>query len=42
KDKNNNFQVIEINSIPAWKSLQKVTKKNIALVLAKSFIKKIK
>ena len=42
KDKNNNFQVIEINSVPAWKSLQKVTKKNIALVLAKSFIKKIK
>ena len=36
------FQVIEINSIPAWKAIQNITKKNIASILAKTFIKKLK
>ena len=31
----------EINSIPAWKALQKTTSKNIASILAKAFFKKI-
>ena len=41
-EENGNFKIIEINSIPAWRALQKVTKKNLALVLANAFIKKIK
>ena len=42
KDKYENFKVIEINSIPAWKALQKVTNKNIAYILAKTFVTKLK
>jgi len=42
KDKYGNFKVIEINSIPAWKALQKVTNKNIAYILAKTFVTKLK
>ena len=41
KDKYGKFKVIEINSIPAWKALQKTTSKNIASILAKAFFKKI-
>ena len=41
KDKYGKFKVIEINSIPAWKALQKTTNKNIASILAKAFFKKI-
>ena len=42
QNKYGNFQVIEINSIPAWKAIQNITKKNIASILAKTFIKKLK
>ena len=42
KDKYGNFKVIEINSIPAWKALQKTTNKNIAFILAKTFVTKLK
>ena len=42
RDENKNLKVIEINSIPAWKALQKITKKNIAHILVKAFISKIK
>ena len=42
KDINGNFKVIEINSVPAWKTLQKLTKKNIASILVKEFLTKIK
>ena len=42
EDNKNNYKVIEINSVPAWKALQKITKKSIALILAKAFIKKLK
>ena len=42
KDKYGNYKVIEINSVPAWKGLQKTTSRNIALVLAKTFVKKLK
>ena len=42
KDKNGNFKIIEINSIPAWKALQKTTNKNIAYILAKAFVTKLK
>ena len=41
-DKNKNLKVLEINSIPAWKALQKITKKNIASILVKAFISKLK
>ena len=36
------FKIIEINSIPAWKALQKTTNKNIAFILAKTFVTKLK
>ena len=36
------IKVIEINSVPAWKGLQKTTNRNIAFVLAKTFVKKLK
>jgi len=42
KNKYGKFKVIEINSIPAWKALQKTTNKNIASILAKTFLKKLK
>ncbi len=42
KDKYGNYKVIEINSVPAWKGLQKTTNKNIASILAKTFVKKLK
>ena len=42
KDKYGNLKVIEINSIPAWKALQKTTNKNIASILAKTFLTKLK
>jgi len=42
KDKYGKFKVIEINSIPAWKALQKTTNKNIASILAKAFLRKFK
>ena len=42
KDKYGNYKVIEINSVPAWKGLQKTTNKNIASMLAKTFVKKLK
>ena len=41
KDKKAKFKIIEINSIPAWKGLQQTTKKNIAAILAKTFLDKI-
>ena len=41
RNKNKKLKVLEINSIPAWRALQKVTKKNIAYILAKAFISKI-
>jgi len=41
KNKNGDIKVIEINSIPAWKGLQKTSKKNIAATLAKAFLNKI-
>jgi len=42
KDKYGNLKVIEINSIPAWRALQKTTNKNIASILAKTFLTKLK
>ena len=42
KNKYGKFKVIEINSIPAWKALQKTTNKNIAYILAKAFVTKLK
>ena len=42
KDKHGNYKVIEINSVPAWKGLQKTTNKNIASILAKVFVTKLK
>ena len=42
KDRYGNYKVIEINSVPAWKGLQKTTDKNIASILAKTFVKKLK
>ena len=42
KDRYGNYKVIEINSVPAWKGLQKTTNKNIASILAKTFVKKLK
>jgi RimK family alpha-L-glutamate ligase len=41
KDKHGDFKIVEINSIPAWKGLQKISKKNIAAILAKAFTDKI-
>ena len=42
KNKNGDYKVIEINSAPSWKALQKTTKNNIALILAKAFLNKLK
>ena len=42
KDKYEGLKVIEINSIPAWKALQKTTNINIASILAKAFLAKLK
>ena len=42
KDKYGNYKIIEINSVPGWKTLQKVTKVNIASILAKTFVSKLK
>ena len=41
KDKYGNYKVVEINSAPAWKGLQKTSKKNIAAILVKTFLNKI-
>ena len=41
KNKNGKLKVIEINSIPGWKAIQKTTKRNIASILAKTFVIKI-
>ena len=42
KDSGGKLKILEVNSVPGWKGLQKTTKKNIAMVLAKAFLKKIK
>ena len=34
--------ILEINGIPSWKGMQKIEKKNIAEILVKDFLKKIK
>ncbi|MAR63550.1 MAG: hypothetical protein CMP43_00945 [Rickettsiales bacterium] len=39
KDK---FSVLEINSVPSWKALQKIEKINISEVLVNDFLKKVK
>lgn len=41
QDKNGNFYIIEVNSIPAWYGLQKVVNFNIASCLIDSFVKHI-
>ena len=38
KDK---FSVLEINSVPSWKALQKIEKINISEVLVNDFLKKL-
>ena len=42
RDKNGKIFVLEVNSIPAWRGLQSVTKINIAQILVDSFLVKIK
>ena len=41
-DADGQLQVLEVNSIPAWWGLQKVSKHNIAFMLIDKFIQKIK
>ena len=36
------FSVLEINSVPSWKALQKIEKINISEVLVNDFLKKVK
>ncbi len=38
----NKTYVLEVNSIPSWKAIQKIEKKNIADILVKDFIKQLK
>ena len=40
-DRDGNLHIIEVNSIPAWFGLQKVTDFNIASSLVDSFVSKI-
>ena len=35
------LSVLEVNSIPSWKAIQKTNKKNITEVLVDDFLKKI-
>ena len=35
------YYVLEVNSIPSWKAIQKTNKKNITEVLVNDFLKKI-
>ena len=39
---NNDVFVLEINSIPSWKAMQKISKINISEKLVKDFIKNVK
>jgi tetrahydromethanopterin:alpha-L-glutamate ligase len=41
RDKNGKIFVLEVNSIPAWRGLQSVSKVNIAQTLADDFLSKI-
>ena len=34
--------VLEVNSIPSWKMIQKTTKKNISEILVEDFIKNLR
>ncbi len=38
--RNGEYYVLEVNSIPAWKGLQSVSKQNIAQLLADDFLSK--
>ena len=38
----NHYYVLEVNSIPSWKSIQSIESKNLSMVLVKDFIKKVK
>ncbi len=38
----NKTYVLEVNSIPSWRAVQKIEKKNIADILVKDFIKQLK
>ena len=38
----NKTYVLEVNSIPSWRAIQKIEKKNIADILVKDFIKQLK
>tara|TARA_Y100001954_G_scaffold135732_1_gene144819 strand:+ start:333 stop:608 length:276 start_codon:yes stop_codon:yes gene_type:complete len=35
------YYVLEVNSIPSWKAIQKTNKKNITEVLVNDFLKKL-
>ena len=39
---NKKLYVLEINSVPSWKAIQKIEKKNISQLLVRDFLKKIK
>ncbi|MGB4812037.1 MAG: RimK family alpha-L-glutamate ligase [Methylophilaceae bacterium] len=41
RDENDQLLVLEVNSIPAWRGLQKVSELNIAQTLADDFLKKL-
>ena len=41
RDPENGLQILEVNSVPAWKGLQEVTDFNIADVLVEDFLSKI-
>ena len=38
----NEYYVLEVNSIPSWKSVQKIENKNISEILVEDFIKNMK
>ncbi len=38
----NDYYVLEVNSIPSWKSVQKIENKNISEILVEDFIEKLK
>ena len=38
----NKYYVLEVNSIPSWRAIQKIEKKNISQILVNDFLKKIK
>ncbi len=41
RDKNGKLWVLEVNSVPAWRGLQSVTKVNVAQLLADDFLSKL-